>query len=302
MFTNEQYQLMLQKSKELKVKIEVLNSSDIVVDYLEGIILDGSIDIKNDGLIRRNLTATFIANSRTEITPNSRLWINKRLRIYIGLINYFDKTIYFNYGVFIIDNPEKSISQNGNTINIKGYDKMHLYSNPFENKTVYSEGTPIAEVVKGLGQLVGETKFLIEDYIYTLPHELQYNAGSKMETGIQDLINMYMDYQIYYNVNGYLVYETIKNRLNDPIVWEFNGITDFHIDKTIQYKYDNVKNYIKVLGQLNEDTAEQPVYESSITGLSNIYSIDNIGRRPQIFTEDKYFTRFCIFELKVLQH
>jgi hypothetical protein len=282
---------MLQKTKELRVKIEVLDKNDMVIDYIEGITTDGSVDIKNDGIIRRNLNITFISNSKTNISKNSPLEINKRLRVFIGIVNYFDEVEYFNLGIFIISNPEKSISESGNTINIKGYDKGYLFQqNPFEYKTIFQINTPVGEAVKALGTLIGETKFMIEDYTYLIPNtELQYQADAKIENGIKDLQDMYINYQIYYNTDGYLVYETIKDRLNDPIVWSFKDSTDFHIEKTQSYNYDNIKNYVKVLGKLNETTAIQPSHVASVTGLDKEFSIDNIGKKASVFTMDKYF-------------
>jgi hypothetical protein len=291
-YTNEQYQVMLQKTKELRVKIEVLDKNDMVIDYIEGLTTEGSIDIKNEGIIRRNLNMTFVATNKTEINKNSVLSINKRLRVYIGIVNYFDEVEYFNCGIFIISNPEKNISERGNTISVKGYDKGYLFQqNPFEYKTTFEINTPVGEAIKSLGILIGETKFLIEDYTYLIPNtELQYQPDAKIESGIKDLQDMYMNYQIYYNTDGYLVYETIKDRLNDPIIWSFKDSTDFHINKTQSYNYDNVKNYIKVLGRLNETTSIQPKYEVSVAGLDNEFSIDNIEKKPDVFTMDKYFT------------
>jgi hypothetical protein len=299
---------MLQKTKQLRVKIEVLDKNDMVVDYIEGLTTDGNIDIKNDGFIRRNLDMTLIATNKTEISKNSLIWINKRLRVFIGIVNYFDEVEYFDLGIFIISNPEKSISDSGNTISIKGYDKGYLYKNPFEYKTTFEINTPVGEAVKALGTLVGETKFLIEDYVYLIPHsDMQYQADASIENGINDLQEMYMNYQIYYNTDGYLVYEKIKNRLNDPIIWSFKDTTDFHTSKNIVYNYDNIKNYIKVIGRLDDNTAEQPMYEVSVTGLDKEFSIDNIGRKPNVIPMDKYFTveqcqQKAEYELEIAQN
>jgi hypothetical protein len=281
---------MLQRSKEIKVKIEVLNKQDIVVDNIEGMSMGGSIDIKNDGLIRRNLDITFMTHDKTLISPNSSLWINKRLRVYLGIVSYSGDIEYFNYGIFIISNPELDIDENSSIISIKGYDKMYLYETPFLNKTLFTVGTPIGTIIRMLGQLIGETKFMIDDDNNTIPYDLQYEPDSDIENCLTDLKEMYMDYDLYYNAEGYLVYEKIKNRINDPIVWSFKDETDFHISKNVSYYYDNIKNYIKVIGALNEDTAEQPIYELSYNDKDNPFSIDNIGKKSAIFNMDKYTT------------
>jgi hypothetical protein len=297
----------MQKNKELKVKIEVLNKFDIVVDYIEGITLSGSVDIKNDGLTRRSLSLTFVANSKTEITPNSRLWINRRVRVFIGILNYSNEVEYFNLGIFVISNPEKSTTNSGTTISIKGYDKGSLFKEELGIYTVFSANTPVVEAIKALGGLIGENKFLLENTGYVIPYEMKLQGETAIEKAMKDLNDMYMSYQIYYNLDGYLVYEKMQNRLNDPIIWSFKDSLDFHLNKTKTYNYDDVKNNISVIGNLDEKTGVQPRYVATVTGLDKPFSIDNIGKRSNTFAMDKYSTdeqckQKALYELEKAQN
>ncbi|MGL6175125.1 MAG: hypothetical protein ACRC1P_11020 [Cellulosilyticaceae bacterium] len=288
MYSRELVRLMLQPTKVIHTKIEVLDRFDTVVDEIKGYQTDGSVSIDSSNMIRRSLNMSFVAHKTLEINNKSLLWINKRLRVYIGIEKYNKEIVYFNLGIYVISNPQTSISVDGRNISIQGYDKMKLYDQPFMFDTVFEPDTPIHEVIIALGKLVGETKFMVEPSEYTVPYKIQVSPTDKVENVLKDVTNLYMNYHTYYNVDGYLVFEKMKNRLSDPVVWEFDGNKDLTMERDIGADYDNIKNKIKVLGRMDDKTGIQPKYELAITDNSNDFSIDNIGERKMCVVEDKY--------------
>lgn len=281
---------MMQRTKTIHTKIEVLNMNGIIVNEITGLCIDGSISIDISNLIRRTLNMTFIANKKLEINEQSLLWINKRLRIFVGIERFNKDIVWFCLGIYIISNPQTLFSKSGRTISITGNDKMVLYEKPFMNECIIPAKTPIHEAIKLLAALVGENKLLIETINKNITYEIQVDPTDTIDKHLKDITNLYMNYQTYYNVDGYLVYEKTKNKLNDPIEWEFKENKNFTISRNILSDYDGIKNRVKVIGAYDSTTGLQPKYEISITGKDKMFSIENIGEHSACFKEDDYTT------------
>lgn len=299
--------LMLQPSKIIHTKVEILNMKDEVVGELDDYCIDVSVSVDVSTLARRTMTATFKATTRTEINELSLLWINKRIKLYFGIEKYSGEIVWFNMGIFIINNPTTEVGLEQRNISITGTDKMFLFQRPFMNIHTINADTPVHAAIKGLSQLISETKLLIEDSEYQIPMEIQVSPEDIIEDTLKEITNLYMNYQVYYNLDGYLVFEKTKNKINDPIMWEFIDGKNLTISRNIVSDYDSIKNHIKVLGAYDEKTALQPKYEIMITDDTNMFSINNIGERNQCFIEDKYTTEEqcklkCEYEMEQVQN
>lgn len=289
MWTNDDFQANLQTMRNVYCKVEVLNMKHQIVDYIEGKVTGGSISINNSNMSRRSLDITFVVDDdRLEISEMSPLWISKRLKIYTGLEDYFGTIHWFNQGIYILKNPTTDVSQSGRYIKITGADKMELFNHPFTTDIKFSVDTPVDEAIKGMLTLIGETNMMIEKSDYKIPYDLQFSLGSSMMTAIKDITNLYLDYHSYYDVNGYYIFEKIKNRKNDPSIWDFTEEMDLTVSRQRLTVYDDIKNYVKVVGKINEDTGILPLYEIKIQGYDKPLSIENIGLRPKVVDESKY--------------
>ena len=109
MRTEQEYKVALQNNRILHTKIKILNFRFQTVEEIEGIVLDGATFSNNStSNIRRtcNLTLLPSDNKRYSIEANSNIWIDKYVKIYIGVEDQETKeVVYTNMGVYLIDNP-----------------------------------------------------------------------------------------------------------------------------------------------------------------------------------------------------
>lgn len=283
--------IMRQKTKKMKVRIQYMDSKEMILGEINGFCTGGSIDITNSDMSRRSLKMDFVADRKLEIGQNSPFWINKRLKVFTGIEDYNKNVYWFNQGVFVPTQPETSVSLSGRTISLTAMDKMALANNPVLMSTKINVGTKIANAIKGLGELYGETKFMMSNYDYTLPYDYEMSAGDDIQDGIKELTNLYMNYETFYNTNGILVFDKMKNRINDNVVWDFSGRNDFTISRSISADYTQVFNDFKVYGYYDDKTALQPSYQITITDSSHPFSVENMGwKHSLVIEEDKYTT------------
>jgi len=284
--------VMQQKSKKMRLKIQSLNAQDVVIGEVKGFTTGGSIGISNSDMVRRSLNLEFVADSKLEINNKSPFWINKRLRIYTGIEDYRNNIYWFDQGIYVPTQPETSVSLSGRTISLAAMDKMSLTDNPVLTTTKIAMGTPIANAIKGLAELCGETKFMMSNYDYTLPYDYEMTAGDGIQDAIKEITNLYMNYESYYNTDGFFVFDKMKNRLNDNVIWDFANENDFTISRSISADYTQVYNDFKVYGYYDDKTGKQPSYQTTITSASHPFSVNNMARKHSlVITEDNYLNQ-----------
>jgi len=301
MVTQLEYELMFQSIRELHIRMVILDTNDNIVYKIDGFLLGGNVTIDASSATRRTADGIQLYLKEGFIpAPDSPIWLNKRFELEVGLRSIKDNEIhYFKLGVFTFDSPTINISLSERSITFKGLDKMCLHDGTYGGKlnvpkTILTTNAPISEGIRttivGLGK---ETKYIIEDctddngVVRNIPYKLEKDLGSTEYEIIQELANLYMWYQVYYDLDGNFRYEKYKNRLTDPIIWDFSDY-DFRISSQTTDDFQNVKNVVTVWGGVQANLA-QPYAISRNDDPNNKYSTVNIGERILPISMDKYY-------------
>ena len=127
--TQEDLLIVLQHSSNphLKIKIEVLDSNQRIMDILECGLASGSMSISEESDIRR--TANFIIQptlkEKIKLTENSLLWLNKDIRIYVGLYNARSKQYkYYSLGWYVYTDTSGTYDATNDNLTINCSDFM----------------------------------------------------------------------------------------------------------------------------------------------------------------------------------
>lgn len=127
--TQEDLMLVLQQSaapQTVRLKIEVLDSSQQIVGTISGIV-SGSMSVSGDADIRR--TANFVIHptltEKIRLTENSLLWLNKDIRIYVGLYNIRTKQYkYYPLGTYVYTDASGTYDAITNSLTVNCADFM----------------------------------------------------------------------------------------------------------------------------------------------------------------------------------
>lgn len=121
------------RNRRVFVKITVLDRDELPIRDIEGqITVGGNLNIDGSSAMRRTSSISFVAEEKDNDLEDidNLLSLNKRIRLYIGLENNVDdkyeKVIWFNQGVFVIEAPALSHSPSSVNINLNLKDKMCL--------------------------------------------------------------------------------------------------------------------------------------------------------------------------------
>lgn len=127
--TQEDLLLVLQQSaapQTCKLKIEVLNSEQRIVGTIYGIV-SGSMSISGDSDVRRtaNLVIQPTLTEKIKLSENSLLWLNKDIRLYVGLYNVRTKQYkYYPFGTYVYTDTSSTYDATTNQLTVNCADFM----------------------------------------------------------------------------------------------------------------------------------------------------------------------------------
>lgn len=127
--TQEDLLIVLQHSADphMKLKIEVLDSNQKIIDTLNCGLTGGSVSISGESDIRR--TASFVIQptlkDKIKLTENSLLWLNKDIRISIGLYNARTKQYkYYSLGYYVYTDTSGTYDATADSLSVSCADFM----------------------------------------------------------------------------------------------------------------------------------------------------------------------------------
>lgn len=278
--------VMKQPSKKIYTKIQYMDKDERVLGEIHGRCIGGSINIANSEMVRRTLSMDFLANDKLEIKSGSPFWLDKKLKIFTGVEDIVGNIYWYNQGIFVPMKPQTNVSLSGRTISLEASDKFCLADTYMEGNELITVDTPIPTAIMKLMEYADLTnKTIINNDDYVLPYDFEAVIGDKVLDKVQEIQNLYMDYECYYDLNGYLVFDKTKNRVNDVPVWSFKDDYDFTINRTITSDYNEIYNEFYMYGYLDAKTGIQPTYHMELPA-SHPFSRQNTGRKHMMVIQD----------------
>lgn len=296
--TQTDYDLAQAKTRNTRIKIEVLNFKFQTISSLEGRATDGSISIDSTSDIRRTCNIT-LAIERTDslIFPAGELWLDKFIRIYAGVDNPRDNnnTVWWNMGIFLINNPNTVYNANTGTVTFEGLDLMAKLTGRRNGQlpavtTVVPAGSKIADVVKQtITQLGGFDKYIIEDVGYEIPYDIKKDMGSTIYDLLAEIRDLYSNWEMFFDTDGVFHWQQIPDGQDEPVVLDFDQLYQpLIISDSIDIDFENVKNNVIVYGRLL-DNGEQVIGTAIDTAINSPFNVDTIGRINYIVDDERIY-------------
>ena len=319
--------LQTKLTRQVFVKIEILDQNDKVVDEVSGSAIGGNYNIDSASAIRRTCSVTFNLEQANIPNSDSIFWKNKRFRLYIGLKEVRSNSVYwFKKGTYAIKDPSINIAINENTMTISGLDKMALYNGDisgqletaFITDVVDENGDKVdiyvEDAIEALMRDGGETNLLITKTDLILPYKIESAIGDTRYDIINKFNELFYNYQAYYNLDGYFVFSKkpayqSNNEVKNEIAMDFSKDDINSPVSNIPYNllisinrdiaYSNVKNKIVVYGGVHDD-GYQPKYEIivddvnypkspyTVDKLNETYSDGSLMCRTLVVSDDVY--------------
>ena len=265
MLTQEQYNILQRKTRHLNIKVEILNQFDAIIDSFEGIATSGDINLSSDSTYRRTGNVSIAMKDETLLPRSkSKIWFNRKARILIGLKDWNDSVIWFNQGIFIIQSADVTNNISESTIDFELNDLMSnidgtLNGNTSHETEIIPEGITVSEALRSTLSQLGKISIddlRINDVDLEVPYTLSFQPNDTVYEIAKQLLDLYMGMEMFYDENGILIVQKIRDRKSDPILWDFskNGM-DLAVDYQNQFNFSNIRNAIYLWGR-KKDTGE----------------------------------------------
>lgn len=250
-------------------KIELLNSEFQVVDSLEGVMMNGSINIDANSDMRRTATVKFlITDSSFEVDSGGKVWLSNYIQLYLGTYSLLEnQIIYSKIGLFVIDAPSYEYDATNNSIEMSLLDLMSkltgLRNGYLEGVPVLiPAGTNIREAIIATLALGGFTRYVCDEAPTpsVVPNDLTFPQGTTVFSILSTLRDIYPNYEIYFDVDGVFHYNAIPTGQNEPIQITDTLWQSTVIGEKVDVDFQNIKNYIEVYGRTHS-----PAYFSTST-------------------------------------
>lgn len=296
--TQTDYDLIQMKTRSTRIKVEVLNFNFQTINSLEGRVTEGSISVDATSDIRRTCSLTLtVEKAKNIISPSGELWLDKFIRIYEGIDNprNNNETVWWNMGIFLINNPNTVYNSVTETVTFEGLDLMSKLTGRRNGQlpavaTVVPAGNKIADVVKQIiTQLGGFDNYIIEDVGYEIPYDIKKDMGATIYDLLVEIRDLYANWEMFFDVNGVFHWQQIPDGENEPIVVNFDELRQkLIISDSINVDFENVKNNVIVYGRLL-DNGYQVMATATDTITSSPYNVNNIGQINYIVDDERIY-------------
>lgn len=270
------YSTIKQTNREIKCKIELLDFQLQTVDELTGDVIDGSISVDASSSIRRTCDITMaIRDRRYDVVQDGRIWIDKYIVIYLGIVDMRTQEIAWNkQGVFLINNPNRSYDNKTNTIKIQGLDLASkltgLRNGTLESMpTVIPQDSSIRNSMISTLALGGFTRYVIEDVAQKTPYEIKVEPGGTIWDILEELNNIVPSYEIFFDVDGVFHYQKIPSTIEQPVILDNDILDSVILGLSSDTDFESVKNKVEVFGK----SLTPDYYGGTATVSSGAYNI-----------------------------
>lgn len=273
---------LLSPIKQYLTKIEWLDwNENFIADYTVD-VLDGSLRIDSSRDVRRTFSMT-INNSTGLYIPNgTRTNMGIKVKIQRG-IQTSSATYWWNRGIYVLTDPTADHKGSGKTVSLNGSDKWALLDGSLGgtliDTTVIANGTNVADAIRAVATLAGETKFAFDICTVTTPYTVTKEAGTNIAELLKELA-LIPSWDLYYDINGYLRFTPLIDPLQKQVVADLSvdGIyRKCYIDSSYSPEWSKIKNYWKVIGYSDSDTG---IIYDGFSQNNNPYSPTNTATPP----------------------
>lgn len=177
MITARDLKLMLQKPQHFLLKMEVLkDDGKTVLDTLKGTLVGGTASIDSSSSARRTFSASLIPTlydrNDAKIDEDGLVWLNKEIRLYIGIMDIRTKEyVYYPLGHYIYTNTSGSYDAATNQLSITCSDYMSKLDGTKNGQLgALTTKIPAYEENEGTGEIIRHN--VIREAIVTVLRQL----------------------------------------------------------------------------------------------------------------------------------
>ena len=274
----KQFDTTLQSIRNIDCKLFVLDYDYTILDEISGKTESISLSVNAESDIRRTANINIALKDDSRQT-NSNIfywqvgnpyWFDKYIQIYVAIQDVqTQEYVWVNEGIYMVNSPTISYDATSNSLSFEAVDLMSkmtgLRNGQLEGMTyTIPVGSTITGAIKTLLVEQGFDKYIVFDPPYNyVPQEINIDVGGTAYDLLCQLRDINSNWEMFFDVDGVFHFQQIPSGkvIIDPESGEEGEPTPV-VDQTMWDKlnvsynldtnFENVKNYIEVLGKVHE--------------------------------------------------
>jgi len=265
-------QILNQSDRRVYSKIELLSKSTFkVLERLDGELLDDDYSVDADSDIRTTYNLRlYIKNSTFTISSNNKIWLDKYIKVYIGLYSVrLKNVVYYPVGIFAFSTGNYSYDTTTKELSLSCVDMMAELTGDLNGKvsglstTIPADSKIRDAIISTLTQIGKITKYRVDDIGQTVPYDLEFNTGASTFDIIKELRDLNPGWETFFD-NEIFVCQKYPTLDSDPIILDAETISPLVISEDTSTDFSQIKNVIELWGKcLDADYYTETVTYSS---------------------------------------
>ena len=274
----KQFDTTLQSIRNIDCKLFVLDYDYTVLDEISGKTESVSLSVDAESDIRRTANINIALKDDSRQTNSNTFywqvgnpyWFDKYIQIYVAIQDVqTQEFVWVNEGIYMVNSPSISYDATTNNLSFEAVDLMSkmtgLRNGQLEGMTyTIPVGSTITGALKTLLVEQGFDKYIIFDPPYDyVPQEIKIDIGGTAYDLLCELRDINANWEMFFDVDGVFHFQQIPSGkvIVDPESGEEGEPTPV-VDQTMWDKlnvsydldtnFEDVKNYIEVLGKVHE--------------------------------------------------
>lgn len=276
--TQADINLLLQSSKHIYCRVELLNKNLMVIESLEGNLTSDSYNNDSTSNIRRTYDCTLeVTDSTFNLGKNKKIWFDKYIRPYVGIYSLREKqVIWYLKGTFSTATATYKYDSHSNTLSLQCSDLMCMLTGDIDGKQTglgfkIDIGEDIRTSIIGILSQFKFYKYQIPDLKRTIPSGIDFSAGATAFEIITELMQFCPNYEFFFDLDGTFIIQRIPCYTNDTDILDASLFEKLLISEDNYTLNFTAKNCIELWGKTYSESSVDR-YTSNCTYSGNIYT------------------------------
>ena len=288
--TNVDINLIKQQSKDIYVKINLLDHAFKILDSLECNLISDNLNVDSQSKQRRNYSCELhVSDPSFLLGSNKKIWIDKYIQVFYGIKNVRTKEIhYYLLGTFSYSTVDYTYNATANNVSLKCPDLMADYDGTKNGqiggyKLVIPAGQDIyTTIIRVLTEDKENkedkfgmrlTKYYVEDVGKQIPYDLEFSGTYTYCDVLTKICELYDSWEFFFDVDGTFIWRQIPTGLHEPVVFDDTLLDQIWISESTSYDFTQIYNKTEVWGKVLELQYEDR-YTEECTFSNGVYTIN----------------------------
>ena len=276
--SQKQFDTTLQNIRNIDCKLFVLDTNYTILDEISGKTEAINLSVQADSDIRRTANINIVVKNDNQQTNSSIFywrvgnpyWFDKYIQIYVAIQDaYTDEYVWVNQGIYMVNSPTITYDARTNGLSFEAVDlmsKMTGLRNGCLEGMAYNipVGSTITTSIESILIEQGFTQYILYDPPQlTTPQDINIDAGGTAYDLLCQLRDINSNWEMFFDVDGVFHFQQIPSGkvitnpttgevgepvpIVDDIIWN-----KLNVSYTLDTSFEDVKNYIEVLGKVHE--------------------------------------------------